>query len=62
MRAAEQERAKLEAERNKTPQLPGVERKPLPPANDNAPAQEPAPKQNAEPFTLENLLKSLDGG
>jgi hypothetical protein len=37
-----------------------VERQPLPPANDNAPAQ--APQQNAEPFSLENLLKSLDGG
>lgn len=62
MREAEAERARLEAERNKAPQLPGVERKPLPPANDNAPAQGTAPQQNAEPFSLENLLKSLDGG
>ncbi|KQZ81397.1 AsmA protein [Mesorhizobium sp. Root157] len=61
LQAAEQERARLEAERNSPSQLPGVERKPLPPANDNAAAQEPsAPK--LEPFSIQNLLKSLGGG
>ncbi|MHA6684080.1 AsmA family protein [Mesorhizobium sp. A556] len=39
-----------------------IERAPLPPANDNWSADQPAPKAKPEPFSIENLLKSLSGG
>jgi uncharacterized protein involved in outer membrane biogenesis len=54
MRIASQEKARLEAERKAAQQAPKVERAPLPEANDNPPAR---PKSN--PFTIDNLLKSL---
>lgn len=50
------EQARLEAQRKAAE--PKIDRVPLPPANDNA--QPPKPKAN--PFTIDNLLKSLDGG
>ncbi|WP_296745046.1 AsmA-like C-terminal region-containing protein [Mesorhizobium sp.] len=50
------EQARLEAERKAAE--PKIDRVPLPPANDNA----PPPKPKANPFTIDNLLKSLDGG
>jgi hypothetical protein len=54
-------KAKAEAERNAAQQLPGVERRQLPPVNDNAPAPQPAPQPKLEPFSIQNLLKSLGG-
>ncbi|MEO5758604.1 MAG: AsmA-like C-terminal region-containing protein, partial [Mesorhizobium sp.] len=55
MRLASEEKAKLEAERKAAEQAPKVERAP---ANAN-----PAPaKPKANPFTIDNLLKSLSGG
>ncbi|RVB23233.1 AsmA protein, partial [Mesorhizobium sp. M7A.F.Ca.CA.002.10.1.1] len=54
MRIASQEKARLEAER-KAAQSPKVERAPLPQANDNPPPAKP----KANPFTIDNLLKSL---
>ncbi|RUZ49025.1 AsmA protein, partial [Mesorhizobium sp. M7A.F.Ca.US.007.01.1.1] len=54
MRIASQEKARLEAER-KAAQPPKVERAPLPQANDNPPPAKP----KANPFTIDNLLKSL---
>ncbi len=50
------EQARLEAERKAAE--PKIDRAPLPPANDNT----PPPKPKANPFTIDNLLKSLDGG
>ncbi|MBZ9890405.1 AsmA family protein [Mesorhizobium sp. BR1-1-3] len=54
MRIASQEKARLEAER-KAAQPPKVERAPLPQANDNPPPAKP----KSNPFTIDNLLKSL---
>ena len=54
MRTA-QEKARLEAERKAAEQAPKVERAPLPEANDNPPLAKPKPN----PFTIDNLLKSL---
>ncbi|UVK46035.1 AsmA family protein [Mesorhizobium sp. AR07] len=54
-RIASQEKARLEAERKAAQQAPKVERAPLPEANDNPPPAKP----KANPFTLDNLLKSL---
>jgi uncharacterized protein involved in outer membrane biogenesis len=55
MRIATQEKARLEAERKAAQQPPKIERTPLPEASDN-----PAPaKPKSNPFTIENLLKSL---
>lgn len=54
MRIATQEKARLEAERKAAEQAPKVEQAPLPQANDNPPA-----KPKANPFTIDNLLKSL---
>ncbi|BAV46158.1 hypothetical protein MesoLj113a_37500 [Mesorhizobium sp. 113-1-2] len=51
-RIASQEKARLEAERKAAE--PKVERAPLPEASDNPPA-----KPKANPFTIDNLLKSL---
>lgn len=56
-RTAAQEKARLEAER-KAEKTPGVERTPLPPANDNPPEQKP----KLAPSAIDNLLKSLNGG
>ena len=55
MRTASQEKARLEAERKAAEQAPKVERAPLPEANDNPPPAKPKPN----PFTIDNLLKSL---
>lgn len=55
MRIASQEKAKLEAERRAAQQAPKVERAPLPQANDNPPPAKP----KSNPFTIDNLLKSL---
>ncbi|RWC45238.1 MAG: AsmA family protein [Mesorhizobium sp.] len=55
MRIASQEKAKLEAERKAAQQAPKVERAPLPEANDNSPPAKP----KSNPFTIDNLLKSL---
>ncbi|MFC3324014.1 AsmA family protein [Mesorhizobium cantuariense] len=55
MRIASQEKAKLEAERKAAQQAPKVERAPLPEANDNPPPAKP----KSNPFTIDNLLKSL---
>jgi hypothetical protein len=55
MRIASQEKAKLEAERKAAQQAPKMERAPLPEANDNPPPAKP----KSNPFTLDNLLKSL---
>ncbi|KAA3452649.1 AsmA protein [Mesorhizobium sp. SARCC-RB16n] len=52
MRIASQEKARLEAERKAAEQAPKVERVP---ANDNPPPAKP----KANPFTVDNLLKSL---
>jgi hypothetical protein len=49
------EKAKLEAERKAVQQAPKVEHAPLPEANDNPPPAKP----KSNPFTLNNLLKSL---
>ncbi|MBZ9799546.1 AsmA family protein [Mesorhizobium sp. ES1-4] len=51
MRIASQEKARLEAERKAAQQAPKAEQSP---ANDNPPA-----KPKANPFTVDNLLKSL---
>ncbi|TIQ37682.1 MAG: AsmA family protein [Mesorhizobium sp.] len=53
------EQARLEAERKAAEQAPKVDRS-LPGVNENS-APLPA-KPKANPFTIENLLKSLDGG
>ncbi|OBQ74723.1 AsmA family protein [Mesorhizobium erdmanii] len=55
MRIATQEKARLEAERKAAQQAPKVERAPPPEANDNPPPAKP----KANPFTIDNLLKSL---
>ncbi|AZO43972.1 AsmA family protein [Mesorhizobium sp. M7D.F.Ca.US.005.01.1.1] len=55
MRIASQDKAKLEAERKAAQQAPKMERAPLPEANDNPPPAKP----KSNPFTLDNLLKSL---
>jgi hypothetical protein len=55
MRIASQEKARLEAERKAAQQAPKVERAPLPEANDNPPPTKP----KSNPFTIDNLLKSL---
>ncbi|RWC29513.1 MAG: AsmA family protein [Mesorhizobium sp.] len=55
MRIASQEKAKLDAERKAAQQAPKVERAPLPEANDNSPPAKP----KSNPFTIDNLLKSL---
>ncbi|MFD2055622.1 AsmA family protein [Mesorhizobium calcicola] len=55
MRIASQEKARLEAERKAAQQAPRVERAPLPEANDNPPPARP----KSNPFTIDNLLKSL---
>lgn len=54
-RIASQEKARLEAERKAAQQAPKVERAPLPEANDNPPPAKP----KSNPFTIDNLLKSL---
>ncbi|RNJ47567.1 AsmA protein [Mesorhizobium erdmanii] len=56
MRIASQEKARLEAERRAAEQAPRVEPAPLPQANDNPP---PPAKPKSNPFTIDNLLKSL---
>lgn len=53
------EQARLEAERKAAEQAPKVAPS-LPGVNDNSAPVLPKPKGN--PFTIENLLKSLDGG
>lgn len=55
MRIASQEKARLEAERKAAQQEPKVERAPLPQANDNPPLAKP----KSNPFTIDNLLRSL---
>lgn len=55
MRIATQEKARLEAERKAAEQAPKVEPAPLPEANDNPPPAKP----KSNPFTIDNLLKSL---
>ncbi|TJV25406.1 MAG: AsmA family protein [Mesorhizobium sp.] len=55
VRIAAQEKARLEAERKAAQQPPKVERAPLPEANDNPPPAKP----KSNPFTIDNLLKSL---
>ncbi|MCQ8873555.1 AsmA family protein [Mesorhizobium sp. LMG17149] len=55
VRIAAQEKARLEAERKAAQQPPKVERAPLPQANDNPPPAKP----KSNPFTIDNLLKSL---
>ncbi|MBE1717213.1 MULTISPECIES: AsmA family protein [Mesorhizobium] len=55
MRIATQEKARLEAERKAAEQAPKVEPAPLPQANDNPPPAKP----KSNPFTIDNLLKSL---
>jgi len=59
MRIASQEKARLEAERKAAEQAPKVDRS-LPGVNDNPPPAPPKPKAN--PFSVDNLLKSLGGG
>ncbi|MGO4637455.1 AsmA-like C-terminal region-containing protein [Mesorhizobium sp. 2RAF45] len=56
MRIATQEKARLEAERKAAEQAPKAEPEPLPEANDNPP---PPAKPKSNPFTIDNLLKSL---
>ncbi|TIU30009.1 MAG: cell envelope integrity protein TolA, partial [Mesorhizobium sp.] len=53
------EQAKLEAQRKAAQQTPKVDRS-LPGVNDSSAPEPPKPKAN--PFTIDNLLKSLDGG
>ncbi|RRI06933.1 cell envelope integrity protein TolA [Mesorhizobium tamadayense] len=53
------EQARLEAERKAAEQAPKVDRS-LPGVNDNSGPEPTKPKAN--PFTIDNLLKSLDGG
>lgn len=55
MRIATQEKARLEAERKAAERAPKVEPAPLPEANDNPPPAKP----KSNPFTIDNLLKSL---
>ena len=57
-RIASQEKARLEAERKAAEQAPKVDRS-LPGVNDSPP---PAPKPKINPFSVDNLLKSLGGG
>jgi len=59
MRIASEEKAKLDAERKAAGRAPKVDRS-LPGVNDNSAPTTPKPKIN--PFTIDNLLKSLDGG
>jgi hypothetical protein len=56
---ADRKKADLDAERKAAEQTPKVDRS-LPGVNDSS-SPEP-PKPNANPFTIENLLKSLNGG
>ncbi|TIS55149.1 AsmA family protein [Mesorhizobium sp.] len=58
MRIASEGKAKFDAERKAAEQAPKVDRPPAPSANDNSP---PAPS-NPNPFSIDNLLKSLGGG
>ncbi|MCV3209005.1 AsmA family protein [Mesorhizobium sp. YC-39] len=60
MRTASEEKAKLDAERKAAAEAPKLERTPQPPANDNPPPTEATPK--LKPSSIDNLLKSLDGG
>ncbi|PBC03226.1 AsmA family protein [Mesorhizobium sp. WSM3860] len=53
------EQARLEAERRAAEQAPKVDQS-LPGVNDGSVPEPPKPKTN--PFTIDNLLKSLDGG
>ncbi|PBB34657.1 AsmA family protein [Mesorhizobium sp. WSM3868] len=53
------EQARLEAERRAAEQAPKVDQS-LPGVNDGSVPEPPKPKSN--PFTIDNLLKSLDGG
>ncbi|RWN00596.1 MAG: AsmA family protein [Mesorhizobium sp.] len=53
------EQARLEAERRAAEQAPKVDRS-LPGVDDGSVPEPPKPKSN--PFTIDNLLKSLDGG
>ncbi|MER8571674.1 AsmA family protein [Mesorhizobium sp. M1338] len=55
MHVVSQEKARLEAERKAAQQPPKVERAPLPEANGNPPPAKP----KSNPFTIDNLLKSL---
>ncbi|TSE09422.1 AsmA family protein [Mesorhizobium intechi] len=55
MRIATQEKARLEAERKAAEQAPKVGPAPLPEANDKPPPAKP----KSNPFTIDNLLKSL---
>lgn len=58
LRAAEEERARLQAERDAAPPAPPADA----PQPQPAPQPPPAPQPQADPFTLQNLLKSLGGG
>ncbi|TKD35858.1 MAG: AsmA family protein [Mesorhizobium sp.] len=63
MRIAAELKAKLDAERRAAAeQAQKIERSPQPPANDNPPPAESAPKPQLEPSSIDNLLKSLGGG
>lgn len=53
------DKARAEAEAAK-PAVPAIDRAPLPPVNDNAAPAERTPKPDV--FSIENLLKSLNGG
>ncbi|WP_363648406.1 AsmA-like C-terminal region-containing protein, partial [Mesorhizobium sp.] len=53
------EQAKLEAQRKAAEQAPKIDRS-LPGVNDGSASEPAKPKPN--PFTIDNLLKSLDGG
>ncbi|MER9333134.1 hypothetical protein NKJ06_03860 [Mesorhizobium sp. M0293] len=55
MRIASQEKARLEGERKAVQPAPKVARAPLPEARDNPPPAKP----KSNPFTIDNLLKSL---
>ena len=62
MRMAEQEKARLQAEQEVIKPPPQIERAPLPPANDNPMPSQSEPKSKLEPFSIDSLLKSLQGG
>ncbi|RWC14737.1 AsmA-like C-terminal region-containing protein [Mesorhizobium sp.] len=59
LRIASEERAKRDAQRKAAQQAPKVDGS-LPGVNDGSAPPPPKPKSN--PFTIDNLLKSLDGG
>ncbi|MER8482279.1 AsmA family protein [Mesorhizobium sp. M1322] len=62
-RIGAEEKAKLDAQRRAAAeQAQKIERAPQPPANDNPPPAESAPKPTLEPSSIDNLLKSLGGG